>query len=129
MEFKDILNGFIEELDCSGRELAQASGLSPATVSRYRSGERTPENQTDRDKLICGLAALARERGLAGPTEEDVGAALAPLFPGGMRHRAAAGQSERTAVRPESERIRSGPGDQLRPVLPLPHPQRPAAAG
>ena len=81
MEFKDILNGFIEELDCSGRELAQASGLSPATVSRYRSGERTPENQTDRDKLICGLAALARERGLAGPTEEDVGAALAPLFP------------------------------------------------
>lgn len=81
MEFKDILNGFIEELDCSGRELAQASGLSPATVSRYRSGERTPENQTDRDKLIRGLAALARERGLAGPTEEDVGAALAPLFP------------------------------------------------
>ena len=81
MEFKDILNGFIEKLDCSGRELAQASGLSAATISRYRSGERTPEDPADRDKLIRGLAALARERGLAGLTVEDIGAAFAPLFP------------------------------------------------
>ena len=40
--FSELLNDYIARLGCSGRELAEASGLSAATVSRYRSGERSP---------------------------------------------------------------------------------------
>ena len=34
----------MEELDCSSKELADSSGLSAATINRYRSGERQPAN-------------------------------------------------------------------------------------
>ena len=57
--FKDQLNEYMVQLGCSGRELAEVSGLSPATVSRYRSGERKPESETERAKLIGGIVQLA----------------------------------------------------------------------
>ena len=37
----------MEELDCSSKELADSSGLSAATISRYRSGERIPDVESD----------------------------------------------------------------------------------
>ena len=46
--FHDRLNEYITRLGCSGRELAEASGLSPATISRYRGGERRPESEAER---------------------------------------------------------------------------------
>ena len=79
--FKDQLNEYIARLGCSGRELAQASGLSPATVSRYRSGERRPESEGERAKLIAGIARLAAQRGAADLTEEAVSDAFRPFFP------------------------------------------------
>ena len=79
--FNDQLNAYIAQLSCSGRELAEESGLSAATVSRYRSGERKPESSAEREKLISGIARLAAARGVAGLTEEAVTAAFRPFFP------------------------------------------------
>ena len=70
--FRDQLNEYISQLSCSGRELAEASGLSPATVSRYRSGEREPKSAAECEKLIFGITQLAAARGLNSLTEEAV---------------------------------------------------------
>lgn len=60
MDFKDKLAEYIELLDCSAKDLCKSSGLSAATISRYRSGERIPEANTEnltnlnrRDCLYC----------------------------------------------------------------------------
>ena len=42
MDFCEQLNKYIEQLNCSSKELVIASGLSSAVISRYRNGERTP---------------------------------------------------------------------------------------
>ena len=65
-DFKDILIKYMEELDCSSKELADSSGLSAATISRYRSGERIPDVESDNLKqLICGIVKLAQKRNLS----------------------------------------------------------------
>lgn len=80
--FHDRLNEYITQLGCSGRELAEASGLSPATVSRYRSGERRPESAAEqRAKLVSGIARLAESRGVPALTEEAVAEGFRPFFP------------------------------------------------
>ena len=79
--FKEQLNEYIMRLGCSGRELAEASGLSPATVSRYRSGERRPESGAERAKLISGIVRLAESRGVPTLTEEAVVEGFRPFFP------------------------------------------------
>ena len=79
--FKDQLNEYMTQLHCSGKELADASGLSPATVSRYRSGERKPESEAERAKLISGIVQLAAARGIPALSEENVSASLRPFFP------------------------------------------------
>ena len=43
MKFGDLLNSYIESLGCTAKELADRSGISPAVISRYRSGKRTPQ--------------------------------------------------------------------------------------
>lgn len=45
MDFKDKLNEYIIRLDCTAKDLAESSGLSAATLSRYRSGERIPDSE------------------------------------------------------------------------------------
>ena len=39
MDFKKILDDYMKQLDCTAKDLAESSGLSAATISRYRSGE------------------------------------------------------------------------------------------
>lgn len=41
MRFCEQLNEYITRLDCRGKELAEAAGLSAPSLSRYRTGERT----------------------------------------------------------------------------------------
>lgn len=43
MKFCDKLNEYIGALACTAKELSEQSGISAATISRYRSGERVPE--------------------------------------------------------------------------------------
>ena len=73
MDFALILNQYIEQLDCSAKNLAAASGLSSAVISRYRSGERQPElNSTQVEKLVTGITSLAREKDITAITRETV---------------------------------------------------------
>ena len=60
MKFNEQLNYYIELFDCTAKELCDASGLSPATLSRYRSGERTPDVNSNGFKNLCyAIAKIA----------------------------------------------------------------------
>lgn len=60
MDFQTILNNYINKINCSSKELANASKLSEATISRYCNGSRLPINPSEQlDKLIVGLGRLA----------------------------------------------------------------------
>lgn len=64
MTFQEQLNLYIEELSCSGRELAQNSGISETILSRYRKGERLPGADSDYlKKLAAGIALTAEQKG------------------------------------------------------------------
>ena len=39
MRFEEALNGYIHQIGITAKDLADASGLSTAVISRYRSGE------------------------------------------------------------------------------------------
>ena len=53
MSFQDQINEYISILDCSAKELADASGLSASVLSRYRAGTRSPEKGTEQfERLI-----------------------------------------------------------------------------
>ena len=43
MNFSEQLNHYIKDFSCSSQELANASGISPAVISRYRSNQRKPK--------------------------------------------------------------------------------------
>jgi DNA-binding Xre family transcriptional regulator len=52
MNFKEVLNKYLKELNCSSKKLSNESGLSESVISRYRSGERTPvKNSEQLNKL------------------------------------------------------------------------------
>lgn len=65
MDFKDKLNECIIRLDCTAKDLAESSGLSAATLSRYRSGERIPDSE-QLANLINGMIKLAEKRNIDG---------------------------------------------------------------
>ena len=63
MLFAEQLNRYMDELPCTPRELAEASGVSPSSLSRYRSGKRIPETGGNVIKqLAAGLAMIAEKR-------------------------------------------------------------------
>ena len=39
MSFKECLNEYIKQIQCTGKELAVSSGISETVISRYRKGE------------------------------------------------------------------------------------------
>ena len=63
--FREKLNEYIELLHCSGKEFAEQSGISEATISRYKSGTRIPKaNSEDLKKLCRGICGIARQNGI-----------------------------------------------------------------
>ena len=50
MKFNEVLNKYLEELDCTAKKLSIESGLTGSVISRYRSGER---NQIGIIKVIA----------------------------------------------------------------------------
>ena len=59
MKFQEQLQQYIQACGCSGKELADASGLSASLISRYRNGERVPrQDQPQLLQLAHGLAVL-----------------------------------------------------------------------
>lgn len=64
MKFNDVLNTYLESLNCSSKKLSKESGLSEPTISRYRSGERTPAKDSNQfKKLINAIFNIAKENG------------------------------------------------------------------
>ena len=66
MKFCDKLNEYIETLECTAKELSELSGISAATISRYRSGERLPDAESGAfSSLINALAGIAENKKIA----------------------------------------------------------------
>ena len=78
MDFKDTLNEYITLLDCTAKVLAKSAGLSAATISRYRSGERIPDSE-QLTALVNGIVILAEQRGIVNLSAESVKSTLLPL--------------------------------------------------
>ena len=77
MTFQELINDYLSQLDCTARELSAASGVSESVISRYRRGIQSPEPDGEHwQKLIAGIAALARERGMEETTRAAVEAAF-----------------------------------------------------
>lgn len=80
MTFQEQLNLYIEELSCSGRELAKNSGISETILSRYRKGERLPGADSDYlKKLAAGIALTAEQKGKKKDQESVLEVLLAAL--------------------------------------------------
>ena len=63
MTFSELLNEYIDELHCTAGELAKASDLTQASLSRYRNGQRVPEADTLK-KLSIGIVSIANKHNL-----------------------------------------------------------------
>ena len=81
MLFKDKLAEYIELLDCTAKDLSKYSGLSAATISRYRSGERIPEAGSENfSNLVEGIVQIAEEKNISDITTSSVLNAFLPLI-------------------------------------------------
>ena len=81
MDFNTKLNEYIETLNCTAKDLAEYSGLSAATISRYRSGARIPESGSQNfSNLIKGIVKIAEEKAITGITMESVADDLLPFI-------------------------------------------------
>jgi len=64
MKFKEVLNKYLKELNCSSKKLSNESGLSESVISRYRNGERIPvKNSEQLNKLTKALFNIAKDSG------------------------------------------------------------------
>ena len=57
MKFSEALTAYMEELSCTAKELGALSGISPASLSRYKNGERVPEPGTPPFEGLCRAMA------------------------------------------------------------------------
>ena len=79
MNFKKLLDDYMKQLDCTAKDLAENSGLSAATISRYRSGDRIPEDGTENfDRLINGIVSIAENKKIPDITVQSVSEAFSP---------------------------------------------------
>lgn len=79
MDFKKLLDDYMEQLNCTAKDLAEKSGLSAATISRYRSGDRTPEDGSENfARLINGIVSIAESKGIPDISEQSVSDAFSP---------------------------------------------------
>lgn len=64
MKFSEKLNEYISIIDCTAKELSEESGISAATISRFRSGERVPDKKS-LQRLTDSLDTIASKKGRA----------------------------------------------------------------
>ncbi|MDO5423607.1 MAG: helix-turn-helix transcriptional regulator [Eubacteriales bacterium] len=73
MEFQERLNQYIEEIHCTGKELARNSGISETVLSRYRKGERIPPADSEYLEMLAkGIVRTAKENGVWDTEVPDV---------------------------------------------------------
>ena len=79
MTFNEKLTEYMDTLDCTAKMLSESSGLSAATLSRYRSGERIPDAGSENlSCLVKGIVQLAEEKRISGLTIQTVTDDFAP---------------------------------------------------
>jgi len=61
MKFNDILNKYINLIECNSKDVAKYSGLSESIISRYRSGNRIPNNENLK-KISKALSILSEKK-------------------------------------------------------------------
>ena len=65
MNFSEILNKYLNFLNCSAQDLANSSNLSPTLVSRYLNNKRTPRQKSEYlNKLVDGIYNLSLKNNL-----------------------------------------------------------------
>ena len=65
MNFSEILNKYLNILNCSAQDLANESNLSPTLVSRYLNNKRTPRQKSEYlNKLVDGIYNLSLKNNL-----------------------------------------------------------------
>ena len=73
MPFHEMLNEYMRQLNITALKLSEASELSPAVISRYRSAERTPAPDSEAlTRLAKGIALLAEQKGDLSLSQESV---------------------------------------------------------
>ncbi|MGN0494852.1 MAG: helix-turn-helix domain-containing protein [Lachnospiraceae bacterium] len=73
MKLSELINQYMEEIDCTPKELSEASDLSSAVISRYRSGEREPGIDSEQlEKLAKGITLIAEAKCVESILNEDV---------------------------------------------------------
>ena len=76
MRFYDKLNELAEDCNCTAKEICRAAGISEASFSRYRSGERVPDSDSEAFSGLCsGIAEISSKNGKP-KTAADVAAEL-----------------------------------------------------
>lgn len=76
MTFSEQLNKYIKQIECSSKELVNASGLSTSAISRYRRGDRTPSLKSKQlEQLTDGLYKLSVTKEM-NITKEEIYTAL-----------------------------------------------------
>lgn len=71
MNFNEQLNNYIEQINCTSKQLADTSNISAPVISRFRNGEKLPNSNTSQlDNLSYGLSVLAGKKGLSLSKEE-----------------------------------------------------------
>ena len=77
MTFADKLNEYMKAFNCSPKRLVALSGVSAATVSRYRAGTREPSARSDIfDGIVNGLLRAAKEAQQTDVSAEQIRAEL-----------------------------------------------------
>lgn len=77
MKFNEKLNEYIEILGCTAKDISGISGLSEATISRYRAGRRVPETDAEAFEQLCkALAVLAAGKQRGDISEDSVKASF-----------------------------------------------------
>lgn len=73
MKFNEQLNAYISQISCTAKELCALSGISQATLSRYRNCERIPESDSSAFEELCSaIAEIAAKKEIQGITAASV---------------------------------------------------------
>ena len=72
MLFKDQLNIYMKELNCTEKQISEISELSAASLSRYRNGERIPETKSNTLNSIAKALAHLSSTTPAPLKEQDI---------------------------------------------------------
>ena len=73
MLFSEKLNEYIDTLGCTAKDVSEVSGISAASLSRYRSGKGVPVMDAPTFKKLCtAIALIADLKGISELSEDAV---------------------------------------------------------